>query len=86
MLEEYIKDNYYARFDTCSYHCFREIHLNVGLYVKVDKWTDGNSNSYVAPCYKQVKQKALMHIFTVIDRLTAGMQSMGEGGTELGST
>ena len=24
MLEEYVKDNYYARFDTCSYHHFAE--------------------------------------------------------------
>ena len=69
MLEEYIQANYYARFDTCSYHCFREIHLNARHDVNVDRWmdgqmdgrtdgqTDGNSNSYVAPCYKQVSKK-----------------------------
>ena len=41
MLEEYVEDNYYARFDICSYHPFREMHCNarfnvnnVGLDVK----------------------------------------------------
>ena len=40
MLEEYIKDNYYARFDTRSYHCFREINLNARLNINIDRWMD----------------------------------------------
>ena len=40
MLEKYIEDNYYARFDTHSYRCFREIHLNARLSVNVDGRTD----------------------------------------------
>ena len=28
MLKEYVKDNYYTRFYTRSYHCCREIHFN----------------------------------------------------------
>ena len=31
MFEEYVEDNYYARFDTSSYHRFRETHLNSRL-------------------------------------------------------
>ena len=31
MLEENVEDNYYERFDTHSYHCFREIHINASL-------------------------------------------------------
>ena len=34
MLEEYVEDNYYARFDTRSYHCYRETHFNARLDVK----------------------------------------------------
>ena len=33
-LKSYVKDNYYARFDTHSYHRFRETHLNARLDVK----------------------------------------------------
>ena len=33
MLEEYVEDNYYARFDTCSYYHFREIHFNARLNI-----------------------------------------------------
>ena len=33
MLEEYVEDNYYARFDTRSYHHFRETYLNARLDV-----------------------------------------------------
>ena len=33
MLEEYVEDNYYARFDTRSYHRFRKTHLNARLNV-----------------------------------------------------
>ena len=33
MLQGYVKDNYYARFDTPSYHHFREIHFNARLDV-----------------------------------------------------
>ena len=25
MADKYAKDNYYTRFDICSYHCFREM-------------------------------------------------------------
>ena len=28
MLEDYVADNYYARFDTRSYHRFRETYVN----------------------------------------------------------
>ena len=34
MLEEYVKVNYNARFDTHSYHCCREWHSNARLDVK----------------------------------------------------
>ena len=34
MLEEYVEDNYYARFDTHSYHRYRETHFNARLDVK----------------------------------------------------
>ena len=33
MLEEYVKDNYYARFDTRSYYHFTEMHFNARLNV-----------------------------------------------------
>ena len=33
MVDEYVEDNYYAMFDTHSYHCFREIHFNTRLNV-----------------------------------------------------
>ena len=33
MLEEYTEDSYNARFDTCSYHCYIETHLNARLNV-----------------------------------------------------
>ena len=31
VLEEYVKGNYYARFDTHSYHYCRETHFNARL-------------------------------------------------------
>ena len=31
MLEVYVEENYYARFDTRSYHHFREMHFNARL-------------------------------------------------------
>ena len=44
MLEECIKDNwYYARFDTRSYHCFKEILLNARFGSKcsqTERWTE----------------------------------------------
>ena len=40
MLEEYIEDNYFARFDTHSSHCFRKILLNARLDVNVDGRTE----------------------------------------------
>ena len=33
MLEECVKDNYYARFHTPSYHCCRKMHFISKLYV-----------------------------------------------------
>ena len=38
MLEVYVEDNNYVRFDPLSYHCCREIHFN--------GWIDENMNSY----------------------------------------
>ena len=35
--EEYVEDNYYARFDTHSYHHFGEIHFNAKLDVNNDR-------------------------------------------------
>ena len=35
MLKEYVEDNYYARFDTHSYHCCREMPYSMVIYVKV---------------------------------------------------
>ena len=75
MLIENIKDNYNARFDTPSLHCFREIHLNAILNINLtdgcnDRWTDGqmdgNSNSYVAPCYKQVQQLMINRVYLFV--------------------
>ena len=37
MLKEYVEDNYCARFDTCSYHRFTEMHLNARHVVYHDK-------------------------------------------------
>ena len=34
MLEEYVKDNYYARFHYPSYHRYRERHFSILLDVK----------------------------------------------------
>ena len=34
MLEKYVEDNYYGRFDTHSYHRHREIHFNARLDVE----------------------------------------------------
>ena len=28
MVEEYVKDNYYARFHAYNYHCYRKIHFS----------------------------------------------------------
>ena len=39
MLEESIKANYYLRFDTSSYHCLREIHLNARHKLLPDRQT-----------------------------------------------
>ena len=39
VLEEYVEDNYYARFDTPSYHHYRETHFNARLDVNHDKVT-----------------------------------------------
>ena len=37
MHEEYVKDNYYARFQTHSYHCCSEMHFSSRLQVNFDK-------------------------------------------------
>ena len=37
MLEEYVKDNYYARCHTHSYHCCSEMHFSSRLDVNFDK-------------------------------------------------
>ena len=34
VLEEYVEDSYYARLDTCRYHCFTETHFNARLNIK----------------------------------------------------
>ena len=34
ILTPIVEDNYYARFDTSSYHRFKEIHFNARLDVK----------------------------------------------------
>ena len=39
MLEEYVADNYYARFDTHSYHCCRETHFNINIW-QMEGWTE----------------------------------------------
>ena len=60
--EKYVKDNNYAQFDTSSYHHFRETHkCYTGCKLltdeeQMDQRMGGKSNSYVAPCYKQVQQ------------------------------
>ena len=33
MFEEYVEDNYYARYETRIYDCFRETHFNARLNV-----------------------------------------------------
>ena len=55
-----MEDSYYARFGIRSYHCFREIYLKARLDVNVDRRADGNSNSCVAPSYKQVRNKSFV--------------------------
>ena len=37
VLEECVKDNYYARFNTHRYHCYRELHFNFRLDVNLAK-------------------------------------------------
>ena len=66
MLGECIQDNYYARFDARSHHCFRELHYNARLDVncsqmdgQIGEQTDRNLNSYVTPCYKQVQKNRI---------------------------
>ena len=44
MLEEYIEDNYYARFDTRNHNSFKEIYLNARLYINDDKRTNGRKD------------------------------------------
>ena len=39
MVEENVEDNYYARFDTWSYHSYRETHCNARLDFNHDKVT-----------------------------------------------
>ena len=51
MLVEYVKENDYAEFQDPSYHRYR----GINLLAKVDGRTDGKLNSYIAPCYKQVR-------------------------------
>ena len=54
-----IKDNYYASFDTRSYRCFWEIHINARLdvnYWQTDGRMDIKSNSHNAPRYSQMRQ------------------------------
>ena len=33
MLKEYVEDNFNTRFDTHSYHCYREMHYFMQIYV-----------------------------------------------------
>ena len=37
MHEEYVKDNYYARFHTRSYHCCSDMHFSSRHEVNFDK-------------------------------------------------
>ena len=37
VLKEYVKGNYYARFHTHSYHCYKEMHLNSRLNIYLTK-------------------------------------------------
>ena len=37
MLEEYVKENYFARFHTHNYHCCSEMHFSSRLAVNFDK-------------------------------------------------
>ena len=49
VLVEHVKDNYYARFHNPCYHRYWEINCD-------RSWqTDRNLNSYITPCYKQVR-------------------------------
>ena len=64
MLQEYAEDNYYARFDTHSYHCCKSNTLECTLLTDgwTDKLMDGNFNSYFTHYLKQVWQKKRLEI------------------------
>ena len=69
MLEEYVKDNYYVRFDTHSFNCFRETHFNARQGVKScqSRWSAKSRSN--APdknmCLKTVSRTITMQELTL---------------------
>ena len=60
MLEQYVEDDYCARFDTHSYHSFTETHFNARLDIKYDKVTRVKSRPKAlghSVCLKSISRK-----------------------------
>ena len=69
MLEEHVEDNYYARFDTRSYHCFRETHFNARLDIQSKQSHSGAKSRSRAPgnsvCLKSISMTITMQSLTL---------------------
>ena len=62
MLEECVKDNYYARFHTQSYHCYRDLYLILDSTHVLPKSVERKIRSR-APGSKSVSRVIIMHDF-----------------------
>ena len=58
MLEDYVANNYYARFDTCSYHHFWETHFNAK-----SQWSAKSRSRALGPsaCLKSMLRTITKH-------------------------
>ena len=55
MLEKYVKDNYYARFHTHSYHCCSEMHFSSRLDINFDsQWSMNWQRVMHGACLKSI--------------------------------
>ena len=68
-LEENVKNNYYARFDTRSYQSYRETHCNARLDVNSDKISGmqnlGQGQRIIVRCLKSMSRTIIMHGWTL---------------------
>ena len=69
MHEEYVKEYYYARFHTHSYHWCSEMHFSSGLKVNFDSHWSVNCRSKAAghcACSKSIRRPMTMQGFILI--------------------